>query len=192
MNSQAAQPSSLFDLEETPCEPFSNTSSNFLTPHYNFHGLNSPIYTENTCNQALFEDPCPRSEEMNEEYIIKYDIYGNSIARIHLSSPVPRYSNNNMSYEFGPSAFHITESPSRDLDAFDNECSDIDMEKENVNPMGALTTPYKSRRTPNAATTSLTGRSTSGRSPLQDITPPVGKRKSVMNSSGIEVRNFLS
>ena len=189
MDNQAVRHSSIFDLEETPSETFSHANSNFLTPHYNMHGMNSPMYTESQYSQTLFEEPCPRSEENNEEYIIKYDIYGNSIARIHLSSPAPRYSNH-MSYDFGPSAFQISDSPCGDLDTLENEHSDIDMEKENVNPMGALTTPYKSRRTPNAATNSLTGRSTSGRSPLQDITPPIGKRKSVMNSSGIEVKNL--
>lgn len=189
MNDHAAQSNSFFDIEETPLDPASQNNSNFLTPHYNFHGMSSPMYTGNRFSQALFEEPCPRSEENNDEYFVKYDIYGNSIARIHLSSPVPRYANN-MSFDYGPSAFQISDSPSRDVDAIEDEDLDVDMEKENINPMSALTTPYKSRRTLNAATSSLTGRSTSGRSPLQDITP-VGKRKSVMNSSGIEVKFWL-
>lgn len=188
MEGQLTNTNSNFDIEDTPYEPHQSSTSNFLSPHFSNHLSSSPICIEKPYLHCLLDDSSnPRSDEKNNEYVIKYDIYGNSVSRTHLSSPLPYYSHN-MSYEFGGNCTNL-ESPCREMEMFDQEPSEWDMDKENIDPKGAMTTPYKSKRPPNASNNSLTGVSTSGRSILRDITPPVGKKKAVVNCSGIEV-NF--
>jgi len=165
-----------------------NTSTNFLNSNYTIQISTSPISHRNNYFQSLLEeDPHQASEEKNGEFMIQYDIYGNSINRTLLNSPLPRYSNR--SYELGTCTFNGLESPCQEMEIIEPEITEWEVEKENIDPKGVLTTPYKSR-TPNRITNSNTGVSTSGRSPLQDITPSVEKRKSVTKNSGIEVKKF--
>lgn len=173
------------EIETSPFDTYLPTnSSNYLNSNYTIQISSSPLPTGNNYFQSLLEDPAnSRYDDQNGEYGVRYDIYGNSIPRTHLSSPVPRSYNNMSSYEFGRGTFHTFDSPSQEMEIIEPEVSEWELEKENIDPKGALTTPYKSRRT-NATTNSM-GLS-SGRSPLQDITPPV-KRKSQLNqSTGIE------
>lgn len=178
------------ELESSPLDPFQSNSSTFLNSHYTIQISGSPApHHRNNYFQSFLEEPYNSNfDEKPGEYVIEYDIFGNSIPRTQFSSPLPRYSNNR-SYEFAHGTLRAMESP-QEMEIIEPEISEWEAEKENIDPKGNLTTPYKSKRTPNAMTNSMTGISTSGRSPLHDITPPIAeKRKSIMKNSmtGIEV-----
>jgi len=180
------------EIETSPFDTYipNNNASNYANSNYTIQICSSPVPTYNNYFQSLLEDPsATRYDDLNGEYPVKYDIYGNNIARNHLSSPQPRYSNYMSSYEYGRGTFNTFDSPCQDMEIIEPEVSEWELEKENIDPKGALTTPYKSRRT-NATSNSLLS---SGRSPLQDITPPVAKRKSALNNStGIEVNSIFN
>jgi len=174
------------ECEYDSSTPF-QSNTNFLNSNYTIQISGSPISSNNYFQSLLEDDPNQRSAEKNHEFMVQYDIYGNSINRTLLSSPLPRYSNSR-SYELGRGTFNTIESPTQEMEIIDPEITEWDLEKENIDPKGALTTPYKSRRTHNGISNSNTRVSTSGRSPLQDITPSMEKRKSVAKNSGIEVK----
>lgn len=189
MESHFTRSNSTFEIEDAPFDAFPTSTSGLFSSHH----LGSPLPIEKNYMFSPLEDPSNfLCEEKNQEYVVQYDIFGKSITRTHLSSPNAN-SSNRMSSEYGHSIFH-TESPSNTAMEIDYEPTEWDIEKENIDPKGALTTPYKSKRTglQNPSSNSMTrGGSTSGRTPLMDITPPVIKRKAVAQWTGIEVKQLL-
>ncbi len=174
------------EIENGSCDyPQQNS---FLTSNYSIQISRSPVPNHRNYFQTLLEENShQRSDEKNNEMTVQYDIYGNSISTF-LSSPMNQNYSNGQSYEFARGIFTSQEFP-EEMDIVEPEVSEFEIEKENIDPKGALTTPYKSRS--RGMNGSLTGISTGGRSPLQDITPSVEKKKSGMKSSGIEVTYLI-
>lgn len=175
-----------FEIEDAPFDAYSNSNSAFLSSHH----LGSPLPIERNYIHSPVEDPSNfLYEERNPEFMVQYDIYGRSLARNHLSSP-NAYSSNRMSSEFGHSMFHM-ESPVCTGMEIDDEPMEYDDQKENIDPRATLRTPFKAKKKglANPNSNSMTrGGSTSGRTPLMDITPPLNKRKAVaVQWTGIEV-----
>ena len=116
------------------------------------------------------------NDNITNEYKINYDIFGNritfpkeiSISRDDDSKEIEDKKRDNI----------LTSIHYNDKDSNEDQDSELAGEKENLYPLGHLITPLKPRKKIIGSNTgSLGSRTYSGRSPLQDITPDLGKRK---------------
>ena len=145
--------------------------------------------------------PISKFDDTSSELVVNFDIFGNPIkdngefsllSTSHSSYKkydenfLSSHKNNDVSmFKLGNDDIDIEEEG-------EEEESEWDIDKENVDPVGNLITPSKPKR----RSVQGTGRSSrrnnnSGRSPLQDITPPVGIKKSPVDSFRLDV-NTLS
>ena len=130
--------------------------------------------THNSINNPIA--PNTNATTITNEYKIDYDIFGNritfpreiNILREDDSEEIEDKKRDNI----------LTSVQYNDKDSNEDQDSELAGEKENLYPLGYLITPLKPRKKIVGSNTgSLGSRTYSGRSPLQDITPDLGKRK---------------
>lgn len=167
--------------EASPDDNFVIPKSKIRSPCWEFENLGFHGNSEGSC----------KYEEAPPEYQVKYDVFGKAIIE-YLNSPFT-YNSASTKDDSSRNNSHNKSSGKMSKNSLDNENddeidSDLMIEKENMDPSGTLLTPLKGKtktlgRGPNSGTNT-------GRSPLQDITPPLGKKK--INSSKIEVLSNLN
>lgn len=138
-------------------------------------------------------------DENPNELTLNFDIFGNALKdNGEFSLVSTTHSSHKISDElFGSSRklgeisvfkfSHDDDDIEEEVEAEEEE-SEWDIDKENVDPVGNLITPSKPKRLPTAGLSSRSSRlNNSARSPLQDITPPFGTKKSPIDAFKIEV-----
>jgi len=138
--------------------------------------------------------PISKFEDTSNELVINFDIFGNPIKD---NGEFSLLSTSHSSYKKYDENF-LSSNKNNEISMFKLGNDDIDIEeeeeenewdidKENVNPVGNLITPSKPKRLSVQGASRSSRRNNSGRSPLQDITPPVGIKKSPVDSFRLDV-----
>ena len=141
----------------------------------------SPFDYDSMHNSVNNQMVSKTNDTITNEYDINYDIFGNRIT-------FPREVNILGSDDSKETDNNSSENKKRDnilisilfneKDSNPDQDSELAGEKENLDPFGNLITPLKPRRKIIGSNTgSMGSRTYSGRSPLQDITPDLGKKK---------------
>ena len=147
----------------------------------------SPFEYESMYGNAKNQIASKSNYGITNEYKINYDIFGN---RITFPREINIFGSDDSKEKYNNSCENkeIDNMPtiqSNEKDFNEDQDSESPGEKENVDPFGNLITPLKPRKIMGSNTGSMGSRTYSGRSPLQDITPDLGKNK--VNQYKIEV-----
>ena len=132
--------------------------------------------------------PFSKFEESANELTVQFDIFGRPLKES--SESVLLSTNHSSNNKFDDHFLSSTKSNEISVFKYGYEGSNIEEEKEeeeikewevdkeNTDPMGNLITPSKPKRTSVHGASQSSRRNNSGRSPLQDITPSIGTKKS--------------
>jgi len=186
MEDQIPKHNSNFDKDDEiiPTMGFGSPYESFARPKAK---IKSPIWEGDMINFQSNIEGVSKFEEPQQEYQVKYDIYGKAIIE-HLNSPFTYHSGSTKD-DSSRNNSHNKSSDKHSKTSLDNEgeeeVSEWTIEKENLDPTGSLLTPLKSKKKPFRGVGSISGNN-AGRSPLQDITPPLGGKKKA-DTSTIEV-----
>ncbi len=183
MEEQNAQNCDNFDREEFSFQDLdpSSPEDNFTKPKTK---EKSPCWEmENIIIQSNL-DGILKYNDHSHEYSVKQDIFGKPISEV-VSSPFTYHSTSTKDDSSRHNS-HNKSSGKHSIDEVEEVTEEFewDLDKENQDPSGSLLTPLKTNKKVFGRGGANSGNNT-GRSPLQDITPPIAKKK--QDSSKIEV-----